>query len=333
MGNNKIGIVGGSGFIGSCLAKHLSSIFEVKVLDVKEPRNESTDLEFEVCDIRNYSYVKKALTDVDLVLNLAIIQIPSINENRRLAYEVNFIGTHNVCRAVDELPNVKGMVLAGSWHTIGEKELGGVVDEEFGFRPDKVEDRARLYVLSKMAQEAVVRFYDEMSDKVYGVIRTGTILGEGMSEKTAASIFIARGLRSESVTPYKHSMYRPMLYVDVKDVCKAYERFAEKIINDEFEGKGNSLSHIVNVFYSKPTTILELAKIVRNTIMKCTNGKIKPQIEIIDDGKPPLFTEEDKDKMQVDTTKAKNLLGLERLASPKESIERIVENRLASNVT
>jgi UDP-glucose 4-epimerase len=325
---SRIGIVGGAGFIGSSLVKSLSSVFDVSVLDIKEPENRSNHVEFELCDIRNYSCLKKALTDVDLVLHLAVIQIPLINENRRLAYEVNFTGTVNICRAVDELPNIKGLILAGSWHTIGEKELNGVVDEEFGFRPDKVEDRARPYVLSKIAQEAVVRFYDEMSDKIYGVIRTGTVLGEGMPENTAANIFITRGLRSESITPYKHSMYRPMLYTDVHDVCKAYEKFVEKIMNDEFEGTRNSLSHIVNVFYSKPITILEMANIVRDTIVKCTNGEIKPQIEIVEHGQPLLFAEEDKDKIKVDVTRAKKLLGLERLTSPKESIERVVKNRL-----
>jgi len=59
--------------------------------------------------------------------------------------------THNICRAVAEEPNIKGMILAGSWHTIGERELSGIIDEEFGFRPDKVEDRTRLYALSKIA--------------------------------------------------------------------------------------------------------------------------------------------------------------------------------------
>jgi UDP-glucose 4-epimerase len=325
---SRIGIVGGSGFIGSSLVKHLSSVFDVKILDVKEPKSGPNDLEFEACDIRNYSHVKKALADVDLVLHLAVIQIPLINESRRLAYEVNLIGTHNVCRAVDELPNVKGMILAGSWHTIGEKELNGVVDEEFGFRPDKVEDRARLYVLSKMAQEAAVRFYDEMSDKIYGVIRTGTVLGEDMPENTAASIFISRGLRGESITPYRHSMYRPMLYVDVKDVCKAYEKFAEKIFNDEFKETRNSLLHIINVCYPNPTTILEIAETVKDTIIRCTNGKIKPQIEIIDQGQVSLFTKEDKDKIKVDITRAKKLLGLKKLAGPTESIERLVKKRL-----
>ena len=324
----RIGIVGGSGFIGSSLAKHLSPIFDVKVLDVKEPKDKSIDVVFESCDIRNYAQVKKALADVDLIIHTAIIQIPLINENKRLAYEVNFIGTHNICRAVDELPDVKGMILAGSWHTIGERELSGVLDEEFGFRPDKVEDRARLYALSKMAQEAIVRFHDEMSDKIYGTIRMGTVLGEGMPEKTAANIFIRRGLRGQSLTPYKHSMYRPMLYVDVDDVCNAYKSYAKAMLNNEIEKASNSLNHIVNVYYPEPVTILELAEIVRDFIMKYTDGKVNPNIEIVDKGLPPVFSKEDESRIKVDISKVKKLLGITSFLSAKESIEKIVRNRL-----
>ena len=324
----KIGIVGGLGFIGFSLARHLSEDFDVKILDVKEPRDRSFNFAFEFCDIRDYTQVKKGLRDVDLVIHTAIIQIPLINENKRLAYEVNVLGTQNVSRAVDELPSIKGMILAGSWHVIGERELNSVIDEGFGYRPDKVEDRARLYALSKVAQEAIVRFYDEMSDKVYGIIRMGTVLGEGMPEKTAANIFITRGLKGEPITPYKHSMYRPMLYVDIEDVCKAYEIFAKKILNEDLEKSRNSLSHIVNIYYPEPITILELAEIIRDAIVKYTGGKIKPRIEIVDQGKPMLFTKEDKYKIKVDITKAKKLLGLKKLVSPRESIEKIIKHRL-----
>ena len=39
----KIGIVGGSGFIGSSLAKHIVMSFNVRLLDVKRPRQEFGD--------------------------------------------------------------------------------------------------------------------------------------------------------------------------------------------------------------------------------------------------------------------------------------------------
>ncbi|MHA1705206.1 MAG: NAD-dependent epimerase/dehydratase family protein, partial [Promethearchaeota archaeon] len=167
-----IGVVGGSGFVGGSITKYLVRNFEIRILDIVPPCFQlEGNFSFHKCDIRNYREVEVALQGVDLVIHTAIIQIPKINEAKRLGYEVNVVGTENVCRAVDTLPNVKGLILTGSWHTIGERELSGVIDETFGFRPDKVEDRARLYALSKIVQEAVVRYYDEMSSKIYGIIR------------------------------------------------------------------------------------------------------------------------------------------------------------------
>ena len=324
----RIGIVGGGGFIGFSLANHFSSKFNVKIVDIKKPGNLPANAKFLQCDIRKYGEVERSLKDVDLVIHTAIIQIPLINENKRLAYEVNLLGTTNICKAVEHCPRIKGMILSGTWHTIGERELAGVIDEEFGFRPDKVENRARLYALSKMAQEAIVRFHSEMSDKIYGVIRMGTVLGEGMPKKTAANLFIGKGLRGEPITPFKNSMYRPMLYVDINDICKAYEKFAKKILDGKLEKTANSLSHIVNVYYTTPITILELAQIVRDTVTKLTNGKIRPSIKIVDNGLPMLFQEEDKYRLKIDLTKAKQLLDLERLDSPADSIQRIVRSEL-----
>ena len=325
---HKIGIIGGTGFIGTSLARRFVENFQVKILDVKTPPK---DLEKVVtytrCDIRDYGEVTKGLDDVNLVIHAAIVQIPLINEQRRLGYEVNVIGTQNICRAVEENPNVKGMILAGSWHTVGERELKGIIDEEFGFRPDKVEDRARLYALSKIAQESIVRFYDEMSDKIYGIIRMGTVLGKGMPEKTAANIFIKRGLKGEAITPYKHSMHRPMLYVNIGDICRAFEAYAKKILDNEIEKSGNSLAHIVNVYYPEPITILELAEIVKESVIDCTGGKVRSKIEIVDKGIPLLFSKEDKNRIKVDLKKAKKLLGLDKLKSPKESIREIVKLR------
>ena len=326
---SKIAIVGGTGFIGKSLARHLSKKFDVKILDVRKPPK---DLEgfvgYSHCDVRNYHEVAEGLDDVNLAIHTAIVQIPLINENKFLGYAVNMVGTQNVCKAVERNPKIKGMLLAGTWHTIGEKDLQGIIDEEFGFRPDKVEGRARLYALSKIVQEAIVRYYDEMSAKIYGIIRMGTVLGDGMPPKTAASIFIKRGLRGESITPFRHSMHRPMLYVDVRDICNAYEIYASKILNGEFRKGENSLAHIVNVYYPQPITILDLAEIVRKAIIKCTNGKVRPEVEILDKGIPPLFKEDDKNRIRVSIDKAKKLLGLETLRSPEESLTEIIRWQL-----
>jgi len=330
-----IAIAGGSGFVGSVLAQQLGGSYHVRILDLKRPLNQQANhAEFVECDVRNSSAVEKALEGADLVIHTSIVQIPQINDAKRLGFEVNVQGTMNVCEAVRKSPTLKGMILTGTWHTIGERNIIGVVDEKFGFRPDMVEDRARLYALSKMAQDAIVRLYDEDSqDKVFGIIRMGTVLGEHMPEKTAANLFIEQALRGEPLTPYDHSMYRPMLYVDVQDICKAFESFARKILAGEIVKSGDSLMHIFNVYYPKPVTILGLAGIVKKSVTKCTKGKMKPKIRIVKTGQRRLFAARDKDKIKVDISKATKLLSLKSMTSPTKVIERIVEGRVQSRIS
>ena len=56
-----IGITGGSGYIGSSLAKHLAGSFDVRLLDVRVPEQSFSEaVSFQRCDVRNYEEVKKA---------------------------------------------------------------------------------------------------------------------------------------------------------------------------------------------------------------------------------------------------------------------------------
>jgi nucleoside-diphosphate-sugar epimerase len=332
LAKHKIAIVGGSGYVGSAIAAHLGKTENIIVVD-KNPicRNLENQVEYRSCDILDYADANSKLKDTDLVIHTAIIQIPVINEKTRLGYAVNFQGLQNVCRIVDQTPSIKGLILTGTWHVFGEKKLNGTIDESFGFRPDKVESRARLYVMSKIAQEVIVRYYDEMSDKIYGVIRMGTVLGKGMPEKTAANIFISKGLKGEPITPFKQSMYRPMLYVDINDVCEAYAKFAAKILNKEARKEESSLAHVVNLCSPEPITIKDLADITRRTIIEQTNGKIQPRVEIIDNGEPILFEAEDKLKIRVDISKAFSFLGMGKLKNPETSMQQLVQNAVSAN--
>jgi len=330
LNEDEIGIIGGSGFIGSALAQHLGDLFKIRILDVKPV---SKDLEnranFRRCDIRNYDDLKEKLKGVDLIIHAAIIQIPLINENKKFGYEINVKGVQNVCETVYKSDSIRGFLLTGSWHVFGEREFRGVINEEFGFRPDKIEKRAKFYALTKIAQETIARFYDEFSEKVYGIIRIGTVLGEGMPEKTAANIFITEGLKGRMITPFKHSMYRPMLYVDINDVCKGFEIFTKKILNNDIDKKSESSDHIINLMWPKSITILDLATIVRETIIKQSQGKIKPEINIIKQKSPMLYSSNN-EIINVDCKKAKSFLKLNKLTSPQESITRIIRHRLAS---
>jgi hypothetical protein len=54
---------------------------------------------------------------------------------------VNVLGVQNLCRAVESIDSMKGIIHTSSWHILGERGIHGVLDEDFGFRPDKIKER------------------------------------------------------------------------------------------------------------------------------------------------------------------------------------------------
>ena len=319
----------GAGFVGSALATHLSRDYEVVTFDVKAapPLLKGFHVEHRTCDITRFDEVREKLGKPKVVIHTAIIQIPAINEFRERAFAVNVLGTQNVCRLVKETSETAGLILTGSWHVFGEREYGGVIDVAFGYRPDKVEERAKLYVVSKMLQEGIVRFYDAMvGEKAFNILRLGTVLGAHMPAKSAANIFVTNGLQGKPITPYKHSMHRPMLYVAIEDVCQAFHSRVETIVNGE-TGKAASARHVFNLFYPEPITIVELAELIREAVILHTDGRITPELKVVDKGLPGLFDPENKHSMRTDVSDLNSLLNVSNMASPKAAIFAIVKGR------
>jgi len=308
--------------VGSSLAKHLSSRFDVRVLDLRAPDDLNTD--FRKCDVREKDALVKNLAGCDLVVNTAIIQVPEINSKKRLGYEVNVLGLQNICEAVASISSIKGLIHTGSWHVFGERDFYGVLDEQFGFRPDKIEDRAKFYALCKIIQESIVRVFAKTSSKSYSVIRLGTVLGEGMPKQTAANLFIDSALRGEAITPYKHTQHRPMLYVDIQDVCSAFESLASKTLEGKMQQETPALVNLVSPF---PVTVLELARIIRKKVIEITDGRMRSKIRVIDRGIKPVYRPRDKKSLRVDVSKARQLLEPRELTHPEQTIARIVIDR------
>jgi len=323
---DSIAVLGGSGFVGSSLARHLSRNFDVTVIDRTSPKSFAG--EFKQCDIRDQSSLTAALRGSSLVINCAIIQLPEINEKRRLGYEVNVQGVQNICEAVESTDSIRGLLHVGSWHVFGERGLRGTLGEDFGFHPDKVDERARFYALCKIAQESIIGITAEMSQKLYGIIRLGTVLGEEMPKQTAANLFIESALKGEPMTPFRHTQHRPMLYIDIDDVCNAFESFTAAVLRRK---PTQSPLTVVNLAYPRPVTILELARIVRKKLIRLTHQRIVPKINVIDKHLKPLYGPKDARAFRLDVSSAQRFLGLKKLASPEQTIERIIQGRINPN--
>lgn len=319
----------GSGFVGTSLAYFLKNTLSVKTFDVLPQSSllENSEIPHEIINITDFNSLKQ-IGNPKVIVHSAIIQIPRINEDKNLGYDVNVKGTQNICELVSQNPSIKGMILISSWHTYGEQQLSGILRENIGYRPDMVEDRARLYALSKTIQECLVRFYDEKTpEKIFGALKIGTVLGEGMPKGTAANLFIEKAISGEKLTPYKHSMNRPMLYASINDICTATKNFVNLIIEQKKTSK-NSIEHIMNMAYPHPISVLDLAHIISDSVSQQTNGKIKPEISIVDQGLDEVGSSTDKDNIELDVSKVQKILNLEKLTSPQEQIDILIKKKL-----
>ena len=74
LAQRKAAIVGGSGFVGSSLTRHLSNKFDVTAFNLVPPTNFGG--KFETCDIRQKDILVQKLQRFDLVINAAIVQLP-----------------------------------------------------------------------------------------------------------------------------------------------------------------------------------------------------------------------------------------------------------------
>ena len=330
MNDYDIAIIG-SGFVGTSLAHFLQNSFSVKTFDIVSQSSLLADskIPHELIDITNFNSLQK-IGNPKVIIHSAIIQIPKINEDKNLGYDVNVKGTQNICEIVTQNSSIKGMLLISSWHTYGEQQLKGILREDIGYRPDMVEDRARLYALSKTIQECLIRFYDEKTpNKIFGALKIGTVLGKGMPKGTAANLFIEKALSGEKLTPFKHSMNRPMLYASITDICKATKNFVNLIIEQK-KTSDNSIEHIMNIAYPHPISILDLAHIISDSVNRHTNGKIKPEIAIVDQGLDEVGSSTDKDNIELDISKVQKILNLEKLTSPQEQIDILIKEKLSN---
>jgi UDP-glucose 4-epimerase len=302
-----VAIVGGSGFVGKSIAEFLSNENRIRIVDIKPSNLQSVD--FRECDVLDSDLLGECLKGCEVVIDSHIIQIPRINEVKELAFNVNVIGTKNICEVCRK--NDSKLLLLGTWHVYGEPPFEKTpIDEDYGYHPEKVSGRAKFYVINKMMQELIVRSYNEVYGIECGILRLSTVLGEGMPEKTAANIFINQALNDKDITPFKSTRYRPMLYVDINNVKEAVSKFIEIL---------DSSCEIIHIAYPKTITIIELGELVK----KLSNST--SVVRVVDNGEDE-FRPEDKENCILDLSRLKRKLGMESLISTEESLKRIIQN-------
>lgn len=266
LGNSRILVTGGAGFIGSHLVDQLIKRgYSVVVLDnffsgaienlQKHLKNENFTLI--KGDIRNLADVKKAVKNVSVVFHLAaIVNIPLSMKNPELTRKVNVDGTLNVLEA-SLAENVDRFVYLSTCAVYGEAQYLPI-DEKHPIMP------LSPYGASKFEAENLCRDYYCTHGLKTCCLRLFNVYGPGQGGGPYAGVirsFVDNLKRGRPLVIYGDGN-QTRDFIHVRDVVDACLLFLGKML-DGYE--------TINIGTGKPTSINELA----NILMSISGRNIK----------------------------------------------------------
>ncbi len=164
----KIALIGGSGFIGSRLAKRLTDENRSFVILDKNKSDTFPEL-WRYCDVTKPETLISALEGCQIIINLAAEHKDNVKPIS-LYYDVNVTGAKNVCDAAHTLA-IKHIIFTSSVAVYGfvENETG----EDGNFNP------FNDYGKSKLAAERVYNSWQqEANDRSLVIVRPTVVFGE-----------------------------------------------------------------------------------------------------------------------------------------------------------
>lgn len=164
----KIAIIGGSGFIGSCLAKRLVNENKSFVILDKNKSDAFPEL-WRYCDVTKPETLTPALEGCQMIINLAAEHKDNVKPIS-LYYEVNVSGAKNVCDAAQAL-GIDHIIFTSSVAVYGFVE--NETDENGAFNP------FNDYGKSKLEAEYVYNNWQKnASDRTLVIVRPTVVFGE-----------------------------------------------------------------------------------------------------------------------------------------------------------
>ena len=269
----KVLITGGAGFIGCNAAKvFLDKGYQVIILDNLSRRGadinlswlrEQGEFEFVKGDIRNFNKLKeifKIHRDIDVILHLAAqVAVTTSVSNPREDFEINALGTFNVCEAVRQFKPDAILLYASTNKVYGAMENAKVIENngryEYADLPDGVSEEHPLdfhspYGCSKGAADQYVLDYS----RIYGLktvsIRQSCIYGYhqfGIEDQGWVAWFTICAVLGKKIMIYGDGkQVRDVLFID--DLIDSYLKAIDHIDNVSGQsyniggGPGNTLS-------------------------------------------------------------------------------------------
>lgn len=225
-------IIGGGGFVGPYLVKHLHDDLEYEVAVTKTAK-EQLSLSNAViydCDILNKGEITDVLEKVrpDYIFHLAAQSSVSVSwKNPALTVDVNIKGAVNMLDAVRELDYKPRVLLIGS----GE-EYGYIKQSECPIVEDTVLRPGNIYAATKSCQNMLGSIYAAAYQMDIMMVRAFNHIGPNQTPVFVVADFC------KQVAEIEKGLKEPVMYVgnlsakrdftDVRDVVRAYALLVEK---------------------------------------------------------------------------------------------------------
>lgn len=211
----KVVVFGGSGFLGSYLVQALSSDgFDVTIFDLKESGLNDVKYKMVTGDIMDSQQVKEAVSDTDIVYNLAgVADIDKCVTGPIEAVKYNVLGNTIILDAcINAKKPISRFIYASTVYVYSS--TGG------------------FYRSTKQASESILEDYNKFYNLPYTILRYGTPYGPTADEKNSVYRFIKQACE-EGRIQYVGKGDEVREYIHASDAA----RLSVKILDKEYENQ------------------------------------------------------------------------------------------------
>jgi len=247
----KIGITGGSGFIGhQIISLLLEKKYKVKSCDLAKPKNfllKNKNFQFKKINLFDEKKLSTFFYDVDCVIHLAAyLGVLNTEKNPLECLDTNILGTKSILNVISK-NKIKKFIFSSSSEVYGDQDKFPI-KENFEY---KIKSN---YALSKITSEFYVKSYAKKYNFNYNSVRFFNVYGSGQKTNFVISKFINQVSNSKNLSVYGDGT-QVRAFCNVKDAARG-------LFLTLIKGKKNTVYNIGN--NDEPISMYNLAKRVKD---------------------------------------------------------------------